>query len=154
MYLIIYFCCLTPSAIVKKYGFYHLYDFLDDRYSFTKIDGHTNNFVYNTQGIYTFLERWSAPEVFLPKYIPKDVDIKMEKINDEITYTFSVLTNNILTPIIKLNFAQRTITIIEDSIVKETISFEEYGKRETEKRKEKTVQEHKKYKFNKPKKYK
>ena len=64
----------------------------------------------------------------------------MEKINDEITYTFSVLTNNILAPIIKLNFAQRTITIIEDSIVKETISFEDYGKRETEKRKENPLQ--------------
>lgn len=137
---IIYFCCLTPSAIVKKYGFYHLYDFLDDRYSFTKIDGHTNNFVYNTQGIYTFLERWSAPEVFLPKYIPKDVDIKMEKINDEITYTFSVLTNNILTPIIKLNFAQRTITIIEDSIVKEKMSFDEYALKKTEKRKDNPLQ--------------
>lgn len=137
---IIYPCCITPFAIVKKYGFYHLYDFLDNRYYYTKIDGHTNNFVYNTKGIHIFFERWFAPGVFLPIYIPKDVDIKMEKINDEITYTFSVLTNNILAPIIKLNFAQRTITIIEDSIVKETISFEDYGKRETEKRKENHLQ--------------
>ncbi len=137
---IIYFCCLTPSAIVKKYGFFHLYDFIDNRYSFTKIDDHTENFVYNTQGIYTFLERWSAPEVFLPIFIPKDVNIKKEKINDEITYTFSVTTNNIIVPIIKLNFAQRTITIIEDSRVKQELSFEEYAKIETEKRKENPFQ--------------
>lgn len=127
------------SLIVKKEGFLHVFNPELDGYELKKIDGFTDHFAYNNQGIYKFFTDADPPRIFLPIHLPKDVIIKKDSLNEDIIYSFHELKDNSLTTILKLNFTKSTISIIHNS-VEEEMSFGEYALKETEKRKDNSLQ--------------
>jgi hypothetical protein len=129
----------TKSLIVEKEGFLHVFNPEYDGYELKKIDGFTDHFAYNNQGIYKFFTDTDPTRIFLPIHLPKDVIIKKDTLNGDVIYSFNELKDNLLTTIIKLNFTKSTISIIHN-FVEEKMSFEEYALKETEKRKENSLQ--------------
>ncbi|WP_353170294.1 hypothetical protein [Flavobacterium sp.] len=129
----------TKSLIVEKEGFLHVFNPEYDGYELKKIDGFTDHFAYNNQGIYKFFKETDPPRIFLPIHLPKDVIIKKDTLNGDVIYSFNELKVNSLTTILKLNFTKSTISIIHNS-VEEKMSFEEYALKETEKRKDNSLQ--------------
>ena len=127
------------SLIVKKEGFLHVFNPEYDGYELKKIDGFTDHFAYNNQGIYKFFTDTDPPRIFLPIHLPKEVIIKKDTLNGYIIYSFNELKDNSLTTILKLNFTKSTISIIHNS-VEEEMGFDEYALKETEKRKENPFQ--------------
>lgn len=127
------------SLIVKKEGFLHVFNPEYDGYELKKIDGFTDHFAYNNQGIYKFFTETDPPRIFLPIHLPKDVIIKKDTLNGDTIYSLYELKDNSLTKILNLNFTKSTISIIHNS-VEEEMSFDEYALKETEKRKENPLQ--------------
>lgn len=127
------------SLIVKKEGFLHVFNPEYDGYELKKIDGFTDHFAYNNQGIYKFFTETDPPRIFFPIHLPKDVIIKKDTLNGDIIYSLYELKDNSLTRILNLNFTKSTISIIHNS-VEEEMGFDEYALKETEKRKENPLQ--------------
>lgn len=127
------------SLIVKKEGFLHVFNPEYEGYELKKIDGFTDHFAYNNQGIYKFFTDTDPPRLFLPIHLPKDVIIKKDTLNGDIIYSLNELKDNSLTTILKLNFTKSTISIIHNSVLEE-IGFDEYALKEMEKKKENHLQ--------------